>query len=511
MRHFRAYFLFAALCVVSLTATAQDIASFEKRVTVRTLANGLTVVLMQRAEAPVFSFYTLVDAGSAQDPKGGSGLAHMFEHMAFKGTPTIGTKDWLKEKPLLEKVEKAYLAYDYEKRKIVGRDEKKIAELDAAWRKLSREADALVELNEFGRLVEEHGGVGLNASTYNDQTVYYYSMPANELEMWAYLESERMMRPVYREFYKERDVVLEERRLRVDSSPIGRLVEQSLAAAFTAHPYHVSGVGWHSEISSVTATDAHEFFRTYYTPSNITLALVGDLQVEPTLRLIEQYFGKMKGGPKPPELRTVEPAQNAERRVTLREPGGQPWYLEMYHRPGYTDADDAVYDVISDLMSNGRTSRLYRTLVRDRKSALFAGGFGGFPGSKYPNLFVFFAVPNRGKTLEDLAGDFKSEIERLKAQDVSDEELKMVKTRIRADLLRGLADNEGLASQLATAQARYGDWRELFRQVERVEKVSKEDIRRVANLTFVAGNRTVGVIDNSKADEKKAEERKEGN
>ncbi|MBI2683315.1 MAG: insulinase family protein [Acidobacteriales bacterium] len=511
MKSLRAVVVAAFFLLITVAVQAQDVASFEKRTTVRKLSNGLTVILMQRAEAPVFSFYTLVDAGSAQDPKGGSGLAHMFEHMAFKGTPNIGTMDWVKEKALLDKVEKAYLAYDYEKRKILGRDEKKIADLDAAWRKVAAEADKLVKLNEFGQLVEEHGGVGLNATTFNDSTVYYYSMPANELEMWAYLESERMLHPVYREFYKERDVVLEERRLRVDSSPIGRLVEQSLAAAFVAHPYHVSGVGWHSEISSVTATDAHEFFKTYYTPSNITLAVVGDLQVEPTMRTIQQYFGKLPAGSKAAELRTVEPAQNAERKATLREPGGQPWYLEMYHRPGYTDPDDAVYDVIGDLMSNGRTSRLYRTLVRDKKSALFAGGFSGFPGSKYPNLFVFYAVPNRNKTLDDLAGDFKGEIERLKSQDISDDELKMIKTRIRADLLRGLADNEGLATQLATAQARYGDWRELFRQVERVDKVTKEDIRRVANKTFVANNRTVGVIDNTKVEEKKAEAGKEGN
>jgi predicted Zn-dependent peptidase len=474
---------------------AQDLASFEKRVIVRTLPNGLTVVLMRREEAPVFSFQIMVDAGSAQDPKGLSGLAHMFEHMAFKGTPTIGTKDWAKEKPLLEELEKAYRAYDVERRKIVGTDPKKIAELEQLWRSIQKEADALVIPNQFGQIIESHGGTGLNATTAEDQTQYFYSLPANEVELWAYLESERFLHPVFREFYKERDVVLEERRMRTDSRPIGRLIEQLDATAFVAHPYKTSGIGWASEIASVSATEAADFYEHYYKPANIVLSVVGDIDVEKTYQLIERYFGRLPDGAKPPDLRTVEPPQAGERTVTIREKGGQPWYVEAYHRPAYDNPDDAVYDAIADIMSNGRVSRLDRALVRDQQVALFAGGENGFPGSKYPHLFLFYAVPNRGKTNELLATAFQKEIERMKTQDVTDDELKMFKTRARAGLLRSLDNNAGLAANLATYQMRYGDWRELFRQLDRIDKVSKADIRRVANATFVTSNRTVGTIE----------------
>ena len=195
---------------------------------------------------------------------------------------------------------------------------------------------------------------------------------------------------------------------------------------------------------------------------------------------MEKYFGRIPRAPKPLGLVTVEPKQIAERTLVLRE-SSQPWYIESYHRPDYRDPDDAVYDAISDLMENGRTSRLHRSLVRDKKVALFAGGQSGFPGSKYPNLYLFYAVPNQGKTPKDLADAFHEEIEKLKTTDVSDDELKMVKTRAKASLIRGLGDNAGLAQQLAEAQTRYGDWREIFRYIDRIDKVTKADIRRVAN------------------------------
>ncbi|HSK44258.1 MAG TPA: insulinase family protein, partial [Candidatus Binatia bacterium] len=192
---------------IALTLTAQDIASFEKRITVKKLANGLTIVLMERPDAPVFSFYTRVDAGSVQEVPGITGLAHMFEHMAFKGTHEIGTTNWPEEKVALEKVEAAYAAYLHERLKEVARDEKKVAELEKAWQAAVDAADKFVVPNEFGEIVESQGGVGLNASTDRDETTYFYSFPQNRLELWAYLESERFLEPVMREFYKERDVV----------------------------------------------------------------------------------------------------------------------------------------------------------------------------------------------------------------------------------------------------------------------------------------------------------------
>lgn len=478
-----------------ISAQAQDLASFEKRTTVKVLPNGLTVIVCERPEAPVFSFFTMVDVGSSNDPMGESGLAHMFEHMAFKGTDKIGTTNFPREKVALEKVEEAYAAFDREDHKIIGRDQKKVDQLRAAFEQAVKEADQYVIRNQFGEIIEQEGGVGLNAATSMDDTVYFYSMPVNRLELWAYLESERFRHPVMREFYKERDVVYEERRMRVDSNPIGRMVEQFLAAAYVAHPYQRSGVGWPSDVSRLTATEATELYKEYYVPSNTVIALVGDLKPAQVFPIVEKYFGTIPAGPKPQPKIPVEPKQFDERRVTLRE-STQPLYLEGYHRPSYLDPDDAVYDAISDLLSEGRTSRLYRSLVRDKKIAAIAEGFSGFPGIKFPNLFAFYAIPTQGHTTQELQQAFREEIERIKTQDVSDDELQMVKTRAKASLIRGLANNEGLASQLANYQLRYGDWRELFRSVDRIDKVTKADIRRVANKTFIDTNRTVASIEN---------------
>ena len=483
--------------MLASAAWAQSLESFEKRVTRKVLDNGLTVLIVERPEAPVFSFFTHVNAGSAQEVPGITGLAHMFEHMAFKGTRTIGTSNWEAERKALAQVEDAFEAYNTERLKIVGRDDERLAELEKAWREAMAAADELVITDEFSAIIDREGGVGLNAFTSNDETGYFFSMPSNRIELWAYLESERYLEPVMREFYKERDVVMEERRMRTDSNPVGKLVEQILAAAFTAHPYGQAGVGWPSDLRSFSATDAMEFYNTYYVPSNMVVTVVGDVKAAQLMPMIERYFGRLPKKPRPAELRTVEPPQTAEKLVTLRETA-QPFYIEGYHKPASSHPDDAVYDVISDLMSNGRTSRLYRSLVRDRKIAAAAAGFNSFPGDKYPNLFAFYAVPIPGHTNDELRDVIRAEIERLRTEDVSDEELEMVKTRAKADLIRGLASNTGLAVQFGTAQARYGDWREVFRQVDRIEKVTKEDVRRVAAATFTALNRTVGVIESTR-------------
>lgn len=486
------------LLLMAVPAIAQDLASFEKRTTVKKLRNGLTVVIVERPVAPVFTYFTHVDAGSVQEPLGKSGLAHMFEHMAFKGTDTIGTKNWPAEKAALAKVEKAYAAYEAERRKQFGRDDKRLAALKEAWQAAMKDADQYVVPNQFDELVQKEGGVGMNAFTSNDETGYFYSLPANRLEYWAWLESERMMKTVMREFYKERDVVWEERRMRVDSSPIGRAVEQFVAAAFVAHPYHLWGIGWPSEIESWSATDAMEFYRRYYVPANMVVTVVGDVKAAQAMPIIERYFGRMPAAPDPQELPLVEPPQIAEKSVVLRDQS-QPLYIEGYHRPAVTHPDNAIYDVISDIMSKGRTSRLYRSLVRDKKIAAVAQGFNGFPGQKYPNLFAFFAIPTRGRTPQELRAAIHAEIDRLKKEDVTDEELQSVKTRAKADLIRGLDSNTGLAEAFGTSQARFGDWRELFRQVDAIEKVTKADIRRVANEAFKDTNRTSAMIENVQA------------
>ena len=492
----RALKLPAVVVVVAATCFAQDLASFEKHVMVKKLSNGLTAVVCQRPDsAPVFSFFTNMDVGSAQDPMGKTGLAHMFEHEAFKGTETIGTKNYAAEKVALQKVEDAYAAYLHERDKRVDRDEAKLKQLEKAWQDAIKDAQQYVVPNEFSEILDRNGVEDINAFTAEDNTGYFYSLPINRLELWAYMESSRYTHPVFREFYKERNVVTEERRMRTDSNPIGRLIEQFVAEAYAAHPYHRPGVGYISDLDSFSATDAQHFFDTYYIPSNMVVAVVGDIDPAQTMALIEKYFGRIPSHEKPDERTTVEPPQNSERRVILHE-HSQPMYLEGYHRPDYRDKDDAVYDALADLLSEGRTSRLYRTLVRDKKIASEAEGGTGFPGVKYPHLFYFFALPVPGHKPQEIADLIHSEIERLKNEDVSDDELKMVKTRAKANLVRSLDSNEGLAQNLAVFQTLYGDWRELFRSVDRIDAVSKADIRRVANQVFVPTNRTVGIIEN---------------
>lgn len=497
MRRHRLDLLAAFFLVVAavLPAAAQDMASFEKNLTVRKLKNGLTVMIYRRPVAPVFSFFTYVDVGAAQEVPGITGLAHMFEHMAFKGTSVIGTKDYKAEAEALSKVDAAYHAYDTERRNPAA-DPAKLDTFKKAFKDAQDAADAYIEKNEFSRIVDRAGGVGMNATTSSDRTAYFYSLPANKVELWAYLESARFLDPVFREFYKERDVVMEERRLRTESTPGGRLFEQFTATAFLAHPYKQPVVGYMSDLMSFTREDAETFYRKYYVPADMTVAIVGDVKPEEVLPIVETYFGRLPFGPTPDALRTVEPKQTAEKSVLLVDPA-QPIYMEGYHRPEGTSADDPVYDVIADVLSSGRTSRLYRSLVRDKKIAAGAGAFNGFPGTKYPTLIVMRAVPTPGHTNAEVQTAIREQLERLKTEPITDDELKMVKTRAKAGLIRSLDDNSGIASNLAFFQARYGDWREMFRTVERVDKVTKDDVMRVANATFVPTNRTVGMIENA--------------
>jgi predicted Zn-dependent peptidase len=498
LARFSAIFLCLVFLFAMASARAQDLKSFEQRITTKVLPNGLTIIICERHEAPVFSYSTFVDAGDVNDPTGESGLAHMFEHLAFKGTSEIGTKNYAAEKVALKKVEDANNAYEAEFLKPVGRDDKKLAELKKAFLAAQADAEQYVIPNQFTQVAEQNGAHDLNAETGLDDTQYFWSMPENRLELWAWLESGRLSDVVPREFYKERDVVMEERRMRVDSDPIGRLVEQFVATAYVAHNYGRSSIGWPSEVSQINATEAMAFHQKYYIGGNVVVAVVGDVDAKTAMPMLEKYFGRVPGGPKPEDMTTVEPKQFAEKSVVIREQT-QPFYIEGYHRPSYRDPDDAVYDAISDIMSNGRVSRLYRSLVEQQQIAAEAEGFSPFPGEKYPSLFAFYAVPLPGHTPAEMRDAIHKEIEKLKTTDVTDAELQMYKTRTRADLLRGLADNQGLANSLAEYQTRYGDWRELFLQLDKVDKVTKADIRRVANQVFVPSNRTSAEIDTQPA------------
>ncbi len=450
-------------CLMLLTTTrvsAQNLESFEKRVTQHTLKNGWTFIIVERPVAPVFAFMTRVNVGAAQEGAGVTGLAHMFEHMAFKGTPRLGTTDYPAEKVALEILEQAYQAYQQE-RLSAQPDQEKLKSLFQTFKMKQQVASQYVVKNEFGDIVEREGGVALNAFTSADVTGYFYALPSNKVELFAYLESERFLHPVFREFYKERDVVMEERRLRTESRPTGRLIEQFVTTSFSAHPYHHPVIGYASDIQSYTITDAKAFYETYYVPANMITAIVGDVNPKTLIPLLDRYFGRIPARPKPPELRTVEPPSVSEKVITLKDPS-QPFYLEGYHKPAITHPDQPIYDAIDDILTNGRTSRFYRSLVRDKQIAVSAGAYGAYPGEKYPHMWVAYGVPARGVSNQMIQKAIREELTRLKTEDVTDQELAKFRTRAKAGLLRSLKSNLGLAMSLTDYHSLFGDWRKLF-------------------------------------------------
>ncbi|HEY3741476.1 MAG TPA: pitrilysin family protein [Bryobacteraceae bacterium] len=478
-----------AACLLSSIALlpGQSLSDFEKTVTEFTLPNGLHFILIERHQAPVVSFNTYVNAGSVDDPPHKTGLAHMMEHMAFKGTETIGTRNWPLEKKALAGIEHAYDLLDAARAK--GSDEKTIATLQTGLKEAMEKADSYVVPNEYDKIVEENGGAGLNAGTAEDATNYYYSFPSNRIELWFLLESERFLRPVFREFYKERDVVREERRMRVESSAQGLLVEKMLLAAFTEHPYRYTPGGIAEDIENFRMPEAFAFFKRYYVPANITIGIAGDVDPKECRRLAEKYFGRLPAKPAPPRVATVEPVQTTERRVSL-EHQEQPILIMAYKRPDHSDPDDLVLDVASEILAGGRTSLMYRELVRDQKVALAAGAQSSFPGDKYPNLFLVYVVPNMGRTIEQSEKASLDLIERIKTR-IEPGELERVKTKLRAGLIRRLDSNSGLAGDLTYYHVAFGTWKRMFTDIGEMEKISGADVMRVAKKYLVAEHRTV--------------------
>jgi predicted Zn-dependent peptidase len=478
--------------LLAASLPAQNLQEFAKHVTEFTLPNGMHFIVLERHEAPVVSFHTYVNAGSVDDPKGLTGLAHMFEHMAFKGTETIGSTNWPAEKAAMDNIERLYDQLEAERNKLHKADPQKVKTLEEQVQGAIEKAASYVEPNLYPRIIEENGGVGMNASTGEDSTDYFYNFPANRTELWFYLESARFLHPVYREFYKERNVVREERRMRVESDPQGKLMEQMLATAIAAHPYRNMPGGWASDIENLRVKDAEKFFSRYYVPGNITIAIVGDVSPTRMKTLAETYFGRLQKKPLPDPVMTAEPVQEGVKHVDVASPA-QPMEFVAYHRPDQYDKDDPVFDVVSSLLSGGRTSIMYKDMVRDKKLALAAGAESEFPGGKYPSLFFFYLVPGLGHTAAENEKELDTIIDNLKTQKVDDAALARVKTRTRATLIRQLDDNAGLAQLLASYHANYGDWRRLFTSLDEIDKVTSADVQRVAKEYFTSENRTVAV------------------
>jgi predicted Zn-dependent peptidase len=479
-------------CFMTENLPAQNLQEFAKRVTEFNLANGMHFIVLERHEAPVVSFHTYVNAGSVDDPKGRTGLAHMFEHMAFKGTETIGSTNWPAERMALDNIERVYDQLDAERNKLRKADPAKIKTLEEQLQAAIDKADSYVVSNLYPRIIEENGGVGMNASTGEDSTDYFYNFPANRVELWFYLESARFLHPVFREFYKERNVVREERRMRVESDPQGKLMEQMLATAIAAHPYRNMPGGWASDIENLRVKDAEKFFNQYYVPGNITMAVVGDVNPARIRSLAEEYFARIPKRPLPDPVLTTEPVQEGPKHTEVASPA-QPMEFIAYHRPDQYDKDDPVFDVLSSLLSGGRTSMMYKDIVRDKKLALAAGAESEFPGGKYPSLFFFYVIPGLGHTAEENEKEVDSVIANLKKEKVDEAALARVKTRTRAGLIRQLDDNAGLAQLLASYYANYGDWKKLFTSLDDIDKVTADDVQRVVREYFTTENRTVAV------------------
>lgn len=472
------------------------------RVIEHKLANGLTLLMVERHQTPVVSINMTFGVGGVNEQVGQTGLAHLYEHMAFKGTRTVGTKNYDKERPLLEELHRVGTELEQRQRELARRnttapagsqDKATVEALEKRFAELQEQAGQFVAGNEMALLYQRHGGVGLNAATGKDLTRYMISLPSNRLPLWAAIESDRMANPVLREFYKERGVVMEERRMRNDDSANGLLFETFTSAAFRAHPYGIPTIGWESDILSLTPSATEAFFKTYYGPGSATIAMVGDVNPKEVIALIERTFGKIPASPPPPQIVTWEPPQKGERRVEV-EYDAEPSVAIGYHKPGLNHPDDYVFDVIDAVLSDGLTSRLYMSLVRDKRLAASVNSDSNYPGVRAANLFVLNATPLAPHQTAEVEAAIYAELERLKMEPVSAKELEKVLNNLDADLVRALRSNGGLASQLALYQTVAGDWRYMLRSRDKIAAVTSADIQRVATHYFIKSNRTVATL-----------------
>ena len=464
--------------------------SLEGRVIEHTLENGMRLLLYERHQAPIVACRIYVNVGSANDNLGETGIAHMTEHIAFKGTKTIGTTNYDEEKQLLDKLDALWQQIDLERQKGEDADQEKLERLQHAFEETQKEADQYIVSEAYSKIMEENGAVGLNASTSRDETQYFVSLPANRLELWMMLEADRLANTVPREFYKERDVVMEERQMRTDASPIGTLIEQFLATAYIAHPYGFPAIGWNSDIQNLTIEQFMNFFENYYVPQNMVVAIVGDIDPDVVIPMAEKYFGPLAARPSAPGVRTIEPEQPGERRVQV-EWNANPYVVIGYHRPSVNHEDSLIFDVISFLLSAGRTGRLYKHLVEDQQIAVHVETIDAFPGKKYPTLFMVIGVPLAPHTLEELEAALYAEIERLKTESVDERELQKVINNVEAGFIASLSSNSGLAARLTFAESVLGDWRAIEKEMEQITQITAEDIMRVAQTYFTKQNRTV--------------------
>jgi predicted Zn-dependent peptidase len=490
MKITRGFFITAILLL--LAASPSPGAGLEEKVQEHTLKNGMKVLLVERHTSPTVAAWIRFKVGSVDERSDERGIAHLLEHMLFKGTKTIGTRNFKEERLLLERIETVAGELMAEQLRRRQADPEKVARLAKELTQLEDKAAGYVVKNELSELYAKNGGTNLNAFTSKDSTAYMVSLPANKLELWAAIESDRFRNAVLREFYTERNVVMEERRRSYDTNPDGKLWETFLAAAYVAHPYGQPTIGWMSDIENLSRTKAASFLHRYYAPANAVMAIVGAIDAKKTLAMVERYFGALPTGTPVPPVAVDEPPQRGERRVEIVE-DAEPQLLIGFHKPTLPDREDYVFDVITMLLADGRTSRLYRKLVVEQQLATDVSAFYG-PGSRYPNLFVITATPRAPHTARVVEEAIYRELELLKREPVSERELQQILNRLEADEVRAMATNDGLAYRLTEYESTAGTWRYLLQHRNQVATVTAAHVTETAARYLVPENRTVATI-----------------
>jgi predicted Zn-dependent peptidase len=453
------------------------------------LDNGMTVLILPREGAPTVSFVVRYAVGGMHEHLGNTGTAHLLEHMLFKGTTTIGTTNVEAERVLFARMD---AVHDTLLRARSEGDTARMSVLKGRIDALEDSARAYVVPNELDRILTEAGARGLNATTSNEATTYFVELPSNHAELWFALEADRMAHPVFREFYTERDVVTEERRMRIDTDPGGTLFEQHLAEAFTMHPYGVPVVGYMSDLETLSRRDIADYYRRFYGPNNAVVAIVGALDPDTVEEWARKYFGPIPRGEEPPPVLAVEPEQRGERRITV-EWDAEPRLRIGWHVPSALDDESAAIGVLAAVLTGGRTSRLYKRMVLGEQ--LVTGVYASTgPGSLFPQLFQIDAVPRSGQSLERIEATIYEEIARLVETGPSERELESVRNQVAAGEVRRMTSNLGLAFQIADSQTLLGDWSETFRSAEELDAVTADDVRHVAEQYLVEHNRTVAVL-----------------
>lgn len=455
------------------------------------LDNGMTFLILPRRQAPTVSLVVHYPVGSVNEHLGNTGIAHVLEHMLFKGSREIGTTDPALEAHLLGAADAAHDSLLAELAR-PRPDTARVRRLTDAVAALEDEAGTHAVPNEYNRILSAAGARGLNATTSHEATRYFVELPANRLELWFALESDRMRDPVLRGFHTELDVVREERRMRLETSPGGIVETALLATAFQVHPYGVPVIGHAADLEHMSRGQVAAYFRDYYGARNAVAAIVGDVDPDQVVAWAEEYFGAVPPGRPAPPVLAREPRQAGERRITV-EFDAEPRLMIAWRAVPGLHEDAPALQMLASLLTAGRSTRLYRRLVAGDRSAIHVSAYLG-PGSAHPGLFIVNAVPKAPHTPDEIEAAIYQELDRIRTEPSDSSALARIKNQIRAGEFRRLSSSLQLALQIAESEAALGDWRETFRLSRRMLRVTPEDVRRVAVKYLRESSRTVATM-----------------